>query len=99
MIQNKNTRRMISKYPFKYEKLPAEKFFTKDKASIYIHIPFCIKRCHYCTYVTKIESTLIERENYVCALIKEIEDFDNDHVFPEYEIESIYFGGDRKSVV
>ncbi len=93
MIENKNTRRMISKYPFKYEKIDATEFFVKNKASIYIHIPFCVKRCHYCTYVTKTGSTLCERENYVQALIKDILAFDIEHIFPEHIIESIYFGG------
>lgn len=93
MIESGNTRRMISKYPFKYEKMAASDFFSMDKASIYIHIPFCVKRCHYCTYVTKTGSTNAERENYVQALIKDILAFDENHIFPEHEIESIYFGG------
>ena len=99
MIEGKNTRRMISKYPFKYEKMEATDFFTKKRASIYVHIPFCASRCHYCTYVTRIGSTEAERERYVSALIKEIEEFDHLHVFPEYLIESVYFGGGTPSLL
>lgn len=99
MINEKGTRRMISKYPFKYEKMSSKDFFTLEKASVYIHIPFCMKRCHYCTYVTKVGTTVDERERYVCALIKDIENYDVNHTFPEYEIESIYFGGGTPSLL
>lgn len=84
---------MISKYPFRYEKIDETLFFTREKASIYIHIPFCLKRCTYCTYVTTTKSTICEREKYVDALIKEILNFDKEHIFGDYSIESIYFGG------
>lgn len=99
MINSKSTRRMISKYPFKYEKMASQEFFSKEKASVYIHIPFCVKRCHYCTYVTKTGSSEAEREEYVCALINDIENYDKEHIFPEYEIESIYFGGGTPSLL
>ena len=88
-----NTRRMISKYPFVYEKKQPNEFFTKERASIYLHFPFCINRCHYCTYVTKTGSTESERERYVSALIEDIKMYNQFGCLPEYEIESIYFGG------
>lgn len=53
----KNTRRMISKYPFKYEYEEPEVYFKPEKASIYIHIPFCVSKCHYCTYISHVNST------------------------------------------
>ena len=40
-------------------------------SSIYLHIPFCKKRCTYCNFFS---TTLLEKqEEYVNALLKEIE--------------------------
>ena len=94
-----NTRRMISKYPFVYEKMNADQFFKKEKGAIYLHFPFCVRRCHYCTYVTKTGSTDTERERYVRALIADIKQYNKYQCLPEYEIESIYFGGGTPSLL
>jgi putative oxygen-independent coproporphyrinogen III oxidase len=56
-------------------------------AGIYIHIPFCIKKCHYCNFysITNFSYT----ENFCNALKKEI-CFNKDKNFI---CDSIYFGG------
>ena len=54
---------------------------------IYIHIPFCERKCNYCAFNSKIGGAA-EKSFYVDALIKEINlrgDFS--------EVETIYFGG------
>ena len=40
-------------------------------SSIYLHIPFCKKRCTYCNFFST--TTLEKQEQYVSALLKEIE--------------------------
>jgi len=59
-------------------------------AGIYIHIPFCETRCHYCNFATGgYESELARR--YVAAVLAEIE---RAEVTPEMrQVDSIYFGG------
>jgi oxygen-independent coproporphyrinogen III oxidase len=64
--------------------------------SVYVHIPFCKHRCHYCdfnTYVGK-ESSKLE---YVDAIIKEL------RIASEYlsdgPLHSIYFGGGTPSLL
>ncbi|HQR35381.1 MAG TPA: radical SAM family heme chaperone HemW [Blastocatellia bacterium] len=59
-------------------------------AGIYIHIPFCETRCHYCNFATGgYESELARR--YVAALREEIQRAD---VTPGMQaVDSIYFGG------
>lgn len=95
----KNTRRMISKYPFKYEYEEPEVYFKPEKASIYIHIPFCVSKCHYCTYISHVNSTEKMREKYVQALCKEIERYPENPSFKKYDIESVYFGGGTPSLL
>ncbi|MBS1788893.1 MAG: radical SAM family heme chaperone HemW [Acidobacteria bacterium] len=59
-------------------------------AGIYIHIPFCDTRCHYCNFATGgYESDLARR--YVEALRTEIQRAETK---PEMQaVDSIYFGG------
>ena len=62
--------------------------------SIYIHIPFCQKRCHYCDFVTYagMEAFL---PAYVDALCKEIVQVGGDGL----PVHTIYFGGGTPSVL
>ena len=39
---------------------------------LYIHIPFCIKKCNYCDFLS-FPSSAEDREEYVRCLVKEIE--------------------------
>lgn len=61
--------------------------------SLYIHIPFCEKKCSYCNFfITPIEGLDKRTEfiqNYVDSILKEIEHWAN--IFPENEIKTIYF--------
>lgn len=53
---------------------------------LYIHIPFCIKKCHYCDFVS-FPYAASEVEAYVDALIKEIYLYGN----KSYVIKSIFW--------
>ncbi|CAM3170769.1 radical SAM family heme chaperone HemW [Streptobacillus ratti] len=64
----------------------------KNITGIYIHVPFCNKRCHYCDFHVFINmNDKIER--YVEYLIKEIK------LYPEYTFDTIYFGGGTPSLL
>lgn len=61
-----------------------------DQAGIYLHIPFCASRCHYCNFATGgYESELAKR--YVAALLCEIECAEKNDAM--CKVDSIYFGG------
>ena len=61
---------------------------------IYIHIPFCKRKCSYCDFISfSNKDRLIE--SYVEALKKEIEDFD----FSKYDVTTIYLGGGTPSYI
>ena len=57
------------------------------ESEIYIHIPFCVKKCKYCAF-NSIVSTNTVIENYVNALCKEINSQSS-----ELEVRTIYIGG------
>lgn len=60
--------------------------------AIYLHIPFCKQKCHYCDFfiLTNMEK---EYNNYVEHLIKEI------NLYPKLYFDTIYFGGGTPSVL
>ena len=63
-------------------------------AGIYIHIPFCKRKCHYCNFFSL--ATHKYREEFIRALLKEIGQRKND--LADKKIESIYFGGGTPSL-
>ena len=63
-------------------------------AGLYVHIPFCKKRCLYCDFYS---TTLLgRRKEYVEALLKEIEARKNEASEP---IRTIYIGGGTPSTL
>jgi len=64
-------------------------------SSIYIHIPFCKKKCYYCDFYSV--SSIKNKEKYINAIIKELQ-LQNDYLINE-KIETIYFGGGTPSLL
>lgn len=66
------------------------------ETGIYIHIPFCIKKCGYCDFL----SAPMGKETqhwYVDALLKEIEYYKKK--LENYKIRTVYIGGGTPSVL
>lgn len=63
---------------------------------VYVHIPFCIKKCSYCDFVS-YPNKYEKQEEYVKKLIKEIEE--NRKLLEDNEITTIYFGGGTPSSI
>jgi oxygen-independent coproporphyrinogen-3 oxidase len=64
-------------------------------AGIYIHIPFCQKRCTYCDFYSVVAPQLIPE--YINCIGKELK-IRKDYL-PESEINTIYFGGGTPSLL
>ena len=64
----------------------------KDVDAIYIHIPFCDKKCEYCDFCTFVRMEK-EYRKYVDYLIREI------RMYPKFKYDTIYFGGGTPSVL
>ncbi|MCR5847532.1 MAG: radical SAM family heme chaperone HemW [Lachnospiraceae bacterium] len=67
-----------------------------EKLGIYIHIPFCVKKCNYCDFNSGVYSDSIKSE-YIDALCKEIE-CKSDY-FKNYKIDTIFMGGGTPSIL
>lgn len=62
-------------------------------AGIYLHIPFCKKRCIYCDFFSTTRGK--KKKEYVSALCRELEE--RKEYIPGEKIETIYFGGGTPS--
>ncbi len=59
---------------------------------IYIHVPFCARKCPYCDFYS-CSYTLKSAEEYKNAVIRNIE------VLPNIDADTVYFGGGTPSLV
>ena len=64
-------------------------------SAVYIHIPFCKKKCFYCDFFMSL--SLIYKDDYLRALKKEIKQ--RKHYLQNQTIETIYFGGGTPSLL
>lgn len=65
-----------------------------DKLGIYVHIPFCAKKCYYCDFISYDDECEIIEE-YIQSLVKEIKIKSKD--FGKRQIYTIYIGGGTPS--
>lgn len=67
----------------------------KRNLEIYIHIPFCVKKCAYCDFLSGPAGRQ-EQEAYGAALLQEIRSFPNAEA---YQVCSVFFGGGTPSIL
>lgn len=63
-----------------------------ETIGLYVHIPFCEKKCHYCDFLTFAQQEG-KIDTYVEYLIKEMALYNNE----DYHVDSLYFGGGTPS--
>lgn len=69
-----------------------------DTAGIYIHIPFCIKKCYYCDFFSIPLDVDYVRKGYTRALLKEI-GFYGAKYGKNFVADTIFFGGGTPSLM
>lgn len=96
----------ISNYPpfscWKKELLPeVEKAMASPPADVplglYLHIPFCRKRCKFCYFKVFTDNNAADIERYVSALSREIELISKQPVMGNRPFRFVYFGGGTPS--
>lgn len=63
--------------------------------SLYIHIPFCVKKCDYCDFLSA-PAALDVQEQYFHALLQEIAKRSEE--YQEYQIKTVFIGGGTPSL-
>ena len=69
---------------------------TPPPLSLYIHIPWCVKKCPYCDFNSHESRTEIPEKRYVAALIADLEQ-SAPRVYGR-KIKSVFFGGGTPSL-
>ena len=62
---------------------------------LYIHIPFCVRKCQYCSFVS-FPASETQKDEYIDAVLKEAEIRKNEFDEP---VETIYIGGGTPSLL
>src|SRR5215813_5305569 len=99
----------VSNYPpfsqWKPEFLPeatralAEEPRINEPLGLYLHIPFCRKRCKFCYFKVYTDKNANEIEVYLDALIKEMEGYSRMRALQGRELRFAYFGGGTPSYI
>ena len=75
---------------------------SKKELGIYVHIPFCVRKCNYCDFLSSnycnedIEQQKLVND-YIDALVKEITLYSKD--LSNYKVHTIYIGGGTPSSI
>lgn len=60
------------------------------KLGLYIHIPFCVKKCHYCDFLSAPATSKVQK-SYMEVLRKEIKEKATE--YRQWEVDTVFFGG------
>ncbi|TRO23185.1 radical SAM family heme chaperone HemW [Ectopseudomonas mendocina] len=70
--------------------------FLLPPLALYIHIPWCVRKCPYCDFNSHVAGPTLPEEEYVDALLADL-DIDLQHVHGR-QLTSIFFGGGTPSL-
>ncbi len=70
----------------------------KKELELYLHIPFCVKKCAYCDFLSGPADELT-MERYVVALEEEIRAYANQQISKENIVTTIFIGGGTPSIL
>lgn len=65
---------------------------------IYVHVPFCLSKCHYCAFISQAGSEDLYKP-YVAALCNEIAAAGGDFGLTAMQVDTIFFGGGTPTVL
>lgn len=68
----------------------------KESLGIYLHIPFCVRKCNYCDFLSGPAGKEVQK-SYVKALLTEIEQYRE--LLGSRRTETVFFGGGTPSIL
>ncbi|CAL4325903.1 radical SAM family heme chaperone HemW [Buchnera aphidicola] len=71
--------------------------FKLPPISLYIHIPWCLKKCGYCNFYSKVKKSTLPEEEYIKHLLKDLEK--DAILINQRTIKSIFIGGGTPSLL
>lgn len=67
-----------------------------EPLGLYVHIPFCLRKCRYCDFCSVADATQSLRQRYVGRLLAEIESYRR---VPRLAADTVFFGGGTPSLL
>ena len=71
---------------------------NKRQLGIYVHIPFCVRKCHYCDFLSGPAENSV-KEAYAEALKREIVHTAEIVKKEDYQVETVFFGGGTPTAI
>ena len=68
---------------------------TTDACGLYVHIPFCVRKCSYCDFCSFALSTVDFRDRYIDRLCEEIRSYKSRGI----SLDTVFFGGGTPSLL
>ena len=69
---------------------------VKKELELYVHIPFCVRKCAYCDFLSG-PAAEEEMAAYTDALLREI--MSRKEAYRDYRVSTIFLGGGTPSVL
>jgi oxygen-independent coproporphyrinogen-3 oxidase len=66
---------------------------------LYLHIPFCAERCHYCYYRSYAKPTRDQTDEYIDTLLTELTNYSQAPAVAGRAVDFVYFGGGTPSLL
>ncbi|WP_082457772.1 radical SAM family heme chaperone HemW [Pseudomonas sp. EGD-AK9] len=86
----------MSQHPAPHSPGAGERGFELPPLALYVHIPWCVKKCPYCDFNSHAAGPTLPEEEYVDALLADLDaDLGQVHGRP---LSSIFFGGGTPSL-
>src|SRR5581483_3518252 len=78
--------------------------FILRNVILYVHVPFCSSKCHFCSWVSPIPTTQLVKsrshfEDYTDAVVREIESSGRSLGKADLQAKLVYFGGGTPSLL
>ena len=67
--------------------------------SLYVHIPFCFHKCHYCDFYSITRQSPQRMERFVELLLHEADLWLNPSAGPRVKLKTLFFGGGTPSLL
>ena len=67
----------------------------KKPLGIYVHVPFCRSKCHYCDFYSVTDMDSLTQDGYLDAVCDHIRE--TGPLAPGYRVDTVYFGGGTPS--
>lgn len=72
---------------------------NKEPFALYVHLPFCIRKCTFCCFQSNTSWSVSDIDQYISCLEKEIILLLNKEYVKEREVSSLYWGGGTPTVL